>query len=263
MSVLPAFDLVRPQDLTAALEAISDDYRPYAGGTELLLAMRAGLIRPTGLVDLKRIAELNAVTTLDSDLVIGGTATHRSVARSSSIAQNLPVLSEVLRQVGNARVRAVGTLGGNLCFSEPKSDVATVLVALDAHVEVASSISVRTLGVADFVLGPYTTDLADNELLTRILVPLVSGRKIAFDKFQTMERPTVSVAAVEEPDGSRRVVVGAVGGQPEVFAVEEDAPDQIGSLVEVIPDLTGGEKYKHHIVDVVVRTALKRLGGRG
>ncbi len=262
MSVLPPFDLVRPHDLESALEAISSDYRPYAGGTELLLAMRAGLIRPAALVDLKQISNIRVVTIHDDILTIGGAATHRTVARSPEARSSLPVLSDVLERVGNVRVRSVGTIGGNLCFAEPKSDVAAVLTALEADVELTSTGSKRRVKVADFVLGPYTADLEDDELLTTVSIPLVAGRKVVYDKFQTMERPTVGVAAVEEPEGSRRVVVGAVGGRPETFEVPADgSPEEIASRVEVIPDLTGGERYKRHIVAVMVTKALRRLGG--
>lgn len=262
MSVLPAFDLVRPQDLAGALEAISADHLPYAGGTELLLAMREGLLRPSSLVDLKRVPELAGIKTEEHRVVIGGTVTHRDAARSEQVRSSIPVLVEVLEKVGGPRVRAVGTLGGNLCFAEPKSDVATILIALGAEVDLVSGEGGRTLPVAEFLVGPYTTVLEDGELLLSVSIPVSSERKVVYQKFQTMERPTVAVAAVQDPDGSRRLVIGAAGGQPETFDVDTWADlSEIADQVEVIPDLTGSERYKRHIVSTLLKRGMERLEG--
>src|SRR5690606_27215887 len=137
----------RPETLQEALALLSFDTLPYAGGTELLLAMRSGLLRPDGLVDLKRITGLGSVALDDDVLRIGGTATHQAVAVDRDVRAELPVLAEVLRQVGNPRVRSSGTLGGNLCFAEPKSDVATILGALEATVRLDSPEGSRNVAV--------------------------------------------------------------------------------------------------------------------
>ncbi len=101
--------------------------RLYAGGTELLLAMKHDLLRYEHLVDVKTIPDLNKIEMKNGALMIGSTATHRAIERSSVVKQNLPVLAEMETQVANVRVRASGTLGGNLCFAEPHSDPATLL----------------------------------------------------------------------------------------------------------------------------------------
>lgn len=262
MSTLPPFELIRPAGLDEALEGLDWDRIPYAGGTELFLAMRAGLLRPTAIVDLKRLPELAAVEEREGALVIGGSASHRAVSRSATTTSRLPALADALERVGNPRVRSAGTLGGNLCFAEPKSDVATLLLALGADLELRSAEGARTLALSEFLIGPYTSAREPNELLVSISVPLVPNRRVAYLKYQTMERPTVGVAAIEEPDGSRRVVVGAVGGRPETFEIDSDArdPDEIASRVEVIPDMTGDKPYKRHLTSVVISRVLARLG---
>lgn len=262
MSVLPPFELVRPPDLGGALEALSADHLPYAGGTELLLAMRQGLLRPAALVDLKGVRELSGISVIDGSIVIGGAVTHRTASHAGEVRASLPALAEVLQRVGSPRVRSVGTLGGNLCFAEPKSDVATILIALGAEVELASTDGARVMPVADLLAGPYTTVREENELLTSISVPVVDDRKVVYEKFQTMERPTVAVAGVAEPDGSRRVVVGAVGGRPETFAIGPDGhdPEEIEESLEIFPDLTGTESYKRHIVSLLLARVMRRLG---
>jgi aerobic carbon-monoxide dehydrogenase medium subunit len=267
MSVLPAFELVRPTTLDDALAAIGDDAMPYAGGTEALVAMRAGLLRPPVLVDLKRLPELSRVEVVGETLRVGATATHEAVARHTAAADGQPMLASVLRHVGNARVRAQGTLGGNVCFAEPRSDVATALVALGASVVLRSTRGERSLSVEDFVLGPFTTDREPDELLVRIDVPMPGPDRATYVKYQVAERPTVGVAAVERQDGGRprrRIVVGAVSERPLVFDEDDSGEIDAGAVassVEPIPDLTGSEEYKRHLTAVYVRRALASLEG--
>lgn len=262
MSVLPSFELIRAGTLGEALDAIASGAVPYAGGTELLLAMRAGLLRPETLVDLKGIRELSVVERAHNHgFRIGGSATHDSVARNQDIRSALPMLASVLHGVGNPRVRSAGTLGGNLCFAEPKSDVATMLIAMSAEVTLRSTSQERTVPVRDLVVGPYTTVREDDEMLTSITVPPLGDTRIVYEKFQTMERPSVGVATAARPDGSLTLVVGAVGPVPEVFEVSgADAdPEEVAASIEVIPDLTGSERYKRHMTAVTVRKTLQAL----
>jgi carbon-monoxide dehydrogenase medium subunit len=226
--------------------------------------MRVGLLRPTTLVDLKRIPVLQVVEEAGGRVRIGGSATHRAVARHPAVRSRLPGLADVLERVGNARVRAMGTLGGNVCFAEPRSDVATALVALDGDVVLASPQGDRTIPVAEFVEGPYTTARRHDELLVRFEVPVDDARRFVYLKHQTMERPTVGVAAVSWDGGRRiRLVVGAVSDRP--LVVEGDGgepidPAAVAEAVEPVPDLAGSERYKRHVTGVVVARALARLG---
>ena len=267
MSRLPAFALFRPATVEEALGAIGDDALPYAGGTEALVAMRAGLLRPPVLVDLKRLPDLARVEEVGGMLHVGALATHHDVACHPVVTRHVSMLAGVLGRVGNVRVRAQGTLGGNLCFAEPRSDVATALVALGAVVVLRSTREERTLPVDDFVVGPFTTDRQPDELLVRIEIPLDASRRSTYLKYQVAERPTVGVAAVEwHEDGRirRRVVVGAVSERPLSFDADEHGEidaDGVAAGVDPIPDLTGSEDYKRHLTGVYVRRALASLAG--
>ncbi len=111
MSVLPSFDLDRPTSLDSALNMVSEEAVPYNGGTELLLAMRAGFLRPDRLVDFKRIPELASIDISDEEIRIGGGVTHDDASHHAGIRSALPALAETLAKLGNPRVRAAGTLG--------------------------------------------------------------------------------------------------------------------------------------------------------
>lgn len=263
--MLPEFTLQHPGSLSEALDLVAAGGVPYCGGTELLAVMRMGLLRPPELVDLKWVPGLDEIGLRDGHLRIGATATHRDIGRSQLVRAHAPLLADVVRAVGNVRVRASGTVAGNLCFSEPKSDVATVLIALDASVVLRSASGSRTLSVDDFVVGAYATRLEEGELLTEVRVPsgAQDGRYL---KYQTAERPTVGVALVRRPGppGGYRLVVGAVAERPVSLDMPELAaidPAEVAVGVEVIPDVAGAEDYKRHVTAVYVRRALTAMEG--
>ena len=265
--MLPPFRLARPETLDEALEAISEDNVPYCGGTELLLAMRAGLHRPDVLVDVKRLPELAGIRQEGDRLVIGAAERHMDVAADPLVRRHFPMLSAVENAVGNARVRAQGSVGGNLCFAEPKSDVGTALIALQASVNLASSRGRREVPVEDFIAGPYYADKEPDELLVDVRVPVGPEVRATYVKFQTMERPTLGVAVAHAPDAREcRLVVGAVGEVPTAWTFgspEEVDADEIAAGVDPTPDLTGSERYKRHITGVYVRRALGALARVG
>lgn len=264
MSFLPAFVLHRPSTLAEALEIISPDDMPYVGGTELLLAMRQGLLRPRSLVDLKGIPELGEIEVGPEWVTLGGTVTHGRAARHPGVAQAFPVLPRVLRRVGNPRVQAMGTLAGNLCFAEPKSDVIPLLAALEAEIVLVSEEGTRTVTIDELVIGPYATSRRPQELVRSIRIPRVEGRRATYLKYQIMERPTVGVAAVVTPGSegtTLRVAVGAAGLLPVV--VESDSgtveAEDVAARIEPMDDLTGSSDYKRHVTAVYVRRALEQL----
>ena len=266
--MLPPFRLARPETLEQALEAIGEDAVPYCGGTELLLAMRAGLHRPDALVDVKRLPELAGIRRDGDQLVIGATERHVDIAADPLVGRSLPMLARVEQAVGNARVRAQGSIGGNLCFAEPKSDVATALMALGAVLTLVSPQGRREVAVEDFIAGPYYADREPDELLVDIRVP-VGGPEVRaiYVKFQVMERPTIGVALAHAPDaGDCRLVVGAVGEVPTVWTYgspEEIDAEAVAAEVDPTPDLTGSERYKRHITGVYVRRAVDALARAG
>lgn len=263
MSTLPSFAHERPTTLADALALIGEDAVPYGGGTELLLAMRVGLLRPAVMVDLKRIPELREIGVEDGALVIGGTATHDEIAEHPLVAEHASVLRRVERAVGNARVRSSGTIAGNICFAEPKSDLTVTLLALGAVLELASARGARTLTVDELLQGPYWTDRADDELLVKVSVPLEPGRVAVYRKFQLSERPTLGVAAVGwRGEARRRVVVGAATEVPVRVDVEQEAEldvDAFAAELDYVPDISGSEEFKRHIAAVMVRRALSEL----
>ncbi|GFG51508.1 hypothetical protein CQY20_08915 [Mycolicibacterium agri] len=262
--MLPPFRLARPRTLAEALDAIGDDKVPYCGGTELLLAMRAGLHRPETLVDLKKVSELSGVRRDGDSIVIGAVERHMDLAADPLLAQHLPMLAKVEGAVGNARVRAQGSIGGNLCFAEPKSDVATALVAYRAEVTLARpGDRTRTVAVEDFVAGPYWADKEPDEILVDIRVPVPApGTRAVYLKYQISERPTVGVALSYDPQGECRLVVGAVGEVQTLWTFGDPAeidPEAVAEELDPTPDLTGSDRYKRHVAATYIRRAVHAM----
>lgn len=216
MTIAPV-TVLRPTSVTELhqlLREYGEDAYVYAGATELVVAMKLGLSDARLLIDLKGIAELADVMIDDDQVRIGATTTHRYLERDHEIAGVLPVLSQVERHVANARVRAIGTLGGNLAFGEPHSDPATFLVAADARYLVAGADGTeRSLGAAEFLRGPFEPALDPGEIMTEIQVPLLSRRVLSYRRFVHTERPVANVAVrLDISDrivDSASVVVGA------------------------------------------------------
>lgn len=270
--LLPQFTLHRPtaiDDAIALLAGHGDDAVVYSGGTELLLLMKLGMSTPDHLVDVKRISELAGLEVRGGRLDIGALTTHRRLERDPLVREVLPALAELSAAVANVRVRNMGTLGGNLCFAEPHSDPATLLMALDAEVELAGAGGRRRMPLASFIRGPLDTDLANGELMTKVVVPLPeTDARVRYQRIALRERPTVNVAVVSSP---RRVsvAIGAAGGRPvraegaeRILTADRDAvssaADAAAEDCGAYDDNEASAEYKRHLVRVLLRRALSR-----
>lgn len=279
--MLRPFALHRPataEEACALLADLGETAAPYAGGTELLLLMKLGVLRPRHLVDVKRLPGFDTITA-GARLTLGAAVTHRAVERSALVREHCPLVSAAARHVANVRVRNVGTVGGNLAFADPHSDLATLFLTLDATVELVSPRGRREVALHDFTRGAWDTARASDELLSAVrLVPWPAGSAAVYLKFGIHERPTLGVALVLMVDaaGSRvtgaRLAIGCVDPRPRrVPAVEarlrgaalaglEDAAAAAGDLaaaaVEPDDDVHGSADYKREMVAVFVRRAL-------
>ena len=288
MSGLRPFALHRAESVEEASRLVAergDEAMLYAGGTELLLLLKLGFVRPRWLIDVKRVPGLGEIAARDGDLVIGATVTHRQVERSPVARALCPLVAGVARHVANVRVRSVGTVGGNLAFADPHSDLATLFLAFDARVTLQSAAATRELPLADFVLGSYETARRDEELLTQArLRPWPAGAAGAYVKFGVHERPTLGVAVALFPNGgpgrvgAARVALGCVGPRPERLGRVEDAlrgcdPEEIGrragelgalaaEQADPADDLHGSAEYKRDMTRVFTERALALAAAR-
>ena len=265
MQILSDFQLHRPATVDEAVQLrgeLGDGAALYAGGTELLLAMKMGVLDYEHLIDVKRIEGLRGIEVRDGALRIGAATTHSEIETSPVVQEQVPALARLARHVANVRVRAAGTLAGNLAFGEPHADPAALLTALDATVELVGSGGRRSIPVEQFVVGAYETDLGADELIEAVAVPVQSHERATYLKFQVLERPTVGVAAVARTGEATTVVVGAVDDRPIRVAASGDVEDYVDAAreaVDPVDDLSGSAEYKRHLTCVMVRRALEEL----
>ena len=287
MTTLSRFEIHQPASIAEASQMLvhyGDEAAIYAGGTELLLAMRHRALSYSHLIDLKVIPGLNTIEGRDGAIEIGAACTHRMIERSTQVREKQPVFAELESQVANIRVRATGTLGGNLCFAEPHSDPATMLLVLGATVRIESAAGAREISVAKLIAGAYSNHLAPGEILTRVVVPPAKpSHRSAYMKFQIHERPSLGLGLwLESSDGGRtftaaRVAVGCVcpfpsralaaerlltGSRAEVEKRLPEAAALIADDADLVDDHEGSAEYKRHLIDVFLRrTFLKAVSG--
>ena len=277
---LPPFDLHRASSTAEARELLiryGEDAAVMCGGTELLLLLKLGFSSYGHLVDIKGIEELGGIRAENGTLVIGSTVTHREIERSPLVIERLPALAAMERRVANIRVRNVGTLGGNLCFSDPHSDPATFLLALDAEVEYDAG----RIPLSEFLIGPYETALEHGQLLRSVRIPVPpDGTGIAHRKLAFHERPAATVACTVRAAGGTvveaRIAVGSVGARPlRAFAAEAvlagtpvgdptvlaEAAALAAAAAEATEDSNGSAEYKTELVRVLVERCFRDAAG--
>jgi carbon-monoxide dehydrogenase medium subunit len=282
--LLPPFQHHRPTELAAAhalMARYGDEASSYAGGTEVLLAMKARVLRYAHLIDLKRIASLNGIRQEQGVLVVGALVSHFQLATDPLVQRLIPAYAKLSDGIANIRVRVAGTLGGNLCFAEPHADPPALLAAFGATVTLQSAEAIRAVPVADFIEGEFTTARRDDELLTDIRIPIPgAGESFCYRSFGHLERPAVGIAAGWIPhDGSShyRVWAGAIAGRPVRLDSLERALQGVPSahLMDVLPqasvaaaaslpaqsDLHGSADYKQHLAAVFMRRAVLEAAG--
>lgn len=278
--MLRRFRLEEPESVAEAAELLGrfgESAKVYAGGTELLLAMKEGLVQYERLINVKKLTGLSDVTTADSTLVIGALCTHHQLENSPVLRDKLPALTKLEQNVANVRVRQVGTIGGNICFAEPHADPGTLLIALGAKMIAEQSSSKREITAEDFFVDAYETALQADEVLTKIQVPIPApNARSAYLKFGYLERPSVGVAVAFNLNGGVsgvRIAVGCAGPAPRRVAEAEallegkskdealrhvaEAGAAAGRAAQAISDLHGSQEYKEHIVGVLLKRAFQ------
>jgi carbon-monoxide dehydrogenase medium subunit len=284
------FELAEPASLAEAIRLLDPDdpsVRPIAGGTALMLMMKAGVFRPTRLVSLRALGELSAIATQrDGALKIGAMAPLATLERSDEVRAHAPVITQTLRTLSNVRVRNVATVGGHLAHADPHMDLPPALIALGAHVTVAAPGGGRTVSVEDLFAGYFETVLRRNELITALVVPAQGARRAAYLKCTTRavhDWPALGVAVSIESEGSAvrsaRIVISAatekavrlpaaeqvLQGARLNDALLEQAGEAAAAEAETISDGQGSAAYKRQLVRVYVRRAIAAAlanGGR-
>jgi CO/xanthine dehydrogenase FAD-binding subunit len=216
-----AFSYQRPTaiaDAVALLAEHGSDARLLAGGTDLIIRLRDGTVRPSVVVDVKRIRELDpAIREVDGWLVIGATTVMTDIAADERIRRRFTALAEAAAVVGSVQIRNRATLAGNLCNASPAADTAPSLLVYGAEVVVAGPGGSRRIPIDALFVRSGVTTLRPGELMTSIELPLVPRMGSAHQR-RTRRRghdlASVTLACGVDASEVVRLAYGSVGPRP-------------------------------------------------
>ena len=282
------FAFEAPDSLDQAIQLLSRHggaALPLAGGTDLLIRMKAGVLRPRVLVDICGIEELKGIELTPAGLRLGSLATHTQIANSPLVKEHAPAVAQASACVGAAQTRNLGSLGGNLAAGVPSMDGAPALLALDARAVICGPQGSRSVDLEQVFSKPHHNRLAPGELLKEVIVPQDSlGKPAGFVKFgrrKAMSLAIVNAAAAFNLDENGnitdpRLALGAVAPTPmRALAAEEflagkpptqEAFAQAAKLAAAearpIDDFRASARYRRQLVEVLTRRALTQTAAR-
>jgi CO/xanthine dehydrogenase FAD-binding subunit len=259
-------EVLTPRSLDEALrlKAERPAARPIAGGTDLLVELNFDRARPETLLNLNEVEELRGWSRENGTLRLGSGLTYAEAMRSP-LAQELPALAEAARTVGSPQIRTRGTIGGNLGTASPAGDALPPLLVEGAQIEVGSARGVRTIPLAQFLVGPKRNALEPDELVLAIRLD-PSGQPQTFMKVGPRNAMVIAVCSLalvaDRERGELRAAYGSSG--PVVGLVsaaldeQESFADAVAAAASPIDDVRGTAAYRRHALRVLTRRALER-----
>ncbi len=282
------FTYHRPDSLkaaTALLARLDGRARPLAGGTDLLVKLRAGALAVDHVVDIKSIPETTRIA-FDAarGLAFGAAVPCADLCANREAARRYPALVEAAGLIGGAAIQSRATIGGNLCNAAPSADSAPALIVLGARCLIAGPGGRRWVAAADFCTGPGRTALAAGEILVAIQVPPPAPRSgAAYERFIPRGEMDIAVAGAaawlvldKGLISDARIALAAVGPKP--LAAGKAAAALVGKppghdafaraaaaareAARPISDVRGSAGQRLHLVEVLVRRVLERAAER-
>lgn len=280
--MVPApFDYLAPKSLKEALDLLSskgEDARLLAGGQSLVPLMKLRLARPRLLIDLRRIPDLDTIRAEGDTIVIGSLTTHAQTADSELLKGRCPLLSQTAATIGDVQVRNLGTIGGSLAHADVAGDLHAAILALGAEMKAIGPKGERWIKAEDFFIGPLTSALKPDEILTEVKVAALQATKTAYVKCA----PSASGYAVAgiavclrlDHDGiCRDIAIGITGVSDKPYRAHgverllrgkkieagliEEAAVEVTRDRDVVEDLRGSREYRSHVACVSVTRAIQ------
>jgi carbon-monoxide dehydrogenase medium subunit len=274
------FRYVRPKRLGDVFRTFAEHgskVRILAGGTDVLVRLRMGHMRPDVVVDIKQVGELTTgIQDAEGFLRIGAGVVMTDLVEDVRIRRHFPALVEAASVVGSIQIRNRATLAGNICNASPAADTAPALLVYGAVVNVAGpNDSTGRIPLTEFFTGPGKTVLKQGELVTSIDLPLPAAKAgAAFGRVTRrygVDLATINLCCRVDARGETRFAYGAVGPRPflvtdtqGVLASRSSTPDaksaalrELVAQASPISDVRGGRDYRLAMLDVMSRRALE------
>src|ERR1044072_3115505 len=171
---VPSYQLISPATLSEALDALSQDndsWKPFAGGTNLMVLLEAGKLPHQNYVNIWHLNELRGIEVTDDQVILGALTTYTEVQSHPVLQTEFPMLCEAARETGGIAIQNRGTLGGNIVNASPAADSPPALLAYDAELELISKTGERRIPYSNFHLGYKQMNIRSDELLREIRLP--------------------------------------------------------------------------------------------
>jgi len=220
-SFLPQFDLRAAANLTDALETLArepGEWRPFAGGTDLMVLLEAGKLPAGRYLSLRGLPELRGIEITDDEIVLGSLTTFAEVMRSEALQAECPLMCRAAAETGGVATQNRGTIGGNIVNASPAADTPPALLMYDADIDLVSIRGVRRVSYDRFHLGYKHMDLAPDELVQSIRLSRGRGgwlsgwRKVGTRRAQAISKVCFAAALDLAGDAVRdiRIAFGSV-----------------------------------------------------
>jgi CO/xanthine dehydrogenase FAD-binding subunit len=281
---LPDFRVISTEDLSEALDALAggEDIVPLAGGTDLMVYLESGALKPCTFLNLQAIPELRRAPVLASALTLSPLCTFRDARINPLIRETFPMLSAAAREVGVLAIQSRGTWAGNIANASPAADGVPALMAYDAEIELTSSIGSRIVPLARFYHGYKQMDLRPDELITSIRLPLPSSgwreyyRKVGARRFQAISKTLLAgriLPGMDRMVEDIRLVFGSVApytlrafrteeslrGSTLTREVIEEAVRILQEEISPIDDIRSDATYRRRVTGNLLRDFLCSL----
>ena len=280
---MKSFEFFEPTTLAEASRLFAEEHAQLlAGGTDIIIGMKAYTETPESVISLQKIPGLAGITTDGDSINIGAMTTVREVELSADIQQHHTALAEGAAEIGSIQIRNLATIGGNIAHASPAADTVAGLLVADAQVDIASADGERTVPINELFTGPGQTVLTPGEIITRFRLPSpASGSHYIKHKIrEVMDLAFIGVAAAVNMDNGTitdaRIGLAAVAPTP-IRATEaeellkgnaptpellEQAGEAAAAASSPISDLRCSAEHRREMVDVLTRRTLRQASER-
>ncbi len=281
---LPDFEYYAPNSVTEVCQLLSkfgDRAKVYSGGTDILPKMKNGLMAPEVLVSIKNLSELKKIEYVEGKgLVIGGACTHNDLVFSEVLESKYSSVCKAAETMAANQIRHVGTLGGNIASAVPSADMPPILITLNATVTLVGANGQRILPLEEVFLGPGKTILANDEIITEVIIPDQKYTGSGYYKFALRKGGALAVVGVAatinvEDDVIEDVKIGLGAVHPipvrakktEEFLigkkVSEEVFEEAGKIAcgecKPISDFRASAEYRTDLVRIYTRRVLMQI----
>lgn len=273
----PPFGYVKARALGQVFDLLDqhgDEAKLLAGGQSLIPSLNLRLSRPTLLIDINAIADLQGIRETDGAIIVGALTTHVVLEKSPVISRHVPLVAAAMPHIAHPAIRNRGTIGGSLAFADPAAELPACALALDATCILRGRSGERRVKAAGFFHGMFETDLRPGEILTAIEFPkATAGHRFAFSELARRhgDYAMIGLAAAAPQAGTLRLVYFGVADRPvasdraAACLLRDRAAGLEAACVALAEDLTpsgdlnAGPETKLHLAGVLLRRAAPGL----